>query len=525
MALTKATYSMIQGAVVNVLDFGADPTGVASSSAAIQAAINSITSGVVFIPKGTYLITTAVTTKSGITIKGEGTASQLLVNTDIEVFNSATTTANTAVFEACFSDFYINKTVSTATTKYDIHLQNPSFCNMTRLHIKSGHDDTQYSNTNVGGIWLDRPSGSTAAAFCNRVDDCWIQNNSIYFLNITDSAINGGFVWGHTRQFAICLRANGGSCGAIGIENVVGIICSKYEGGIWLDGPSINQIRIVGNEFDGNPLLDTGYGVLCLQQALTVTITGNTFWGCDYHAIWAKDATNWSITGNNFWKNGARDDILYGYDDIRLEGVNIPVGSVTITGNSHLIDDARTNPGFAVRFVVSTYQPDRCSVVGNTVKGSYQGSGFYIVGNVQFTGNQPLTTNPERLVSGNEIAGNFVSSSIYTAGVRSTANDQVAGNGTLEISLNPDGGADCGFVGHLYVTSTRLASETVSTRTIYTVVGHGTTSTITSIATQNGSGGGSTFTITNPSAGVIRFTDTSGVFVVAGITFVGSRGL
>ena len=522
MALTKATYSMIQGAVVNVLDFGADPTGVASSSTAIQAAINSITSGVVFIPRGTYLISTAITTKGGITIEGEGDASQLLVNTDIEVFNSATTTSSTAIFDANFTDFFINKTVSTATTKYDIHLQNPNFCTFTRVRIKSGHDDSQYSNTNVGGIWLDRPSGSSAAAFCNRVDDCFIQNNSIYFLNITDSVINGGFVWGHTRQFAICIRASGGSSGAIGIENVVGIICSKFEGGIWLDGPSLNQIRIIGNEFDGNPLLDTGHGILCLQQALTVLVTGNTFWGCDYHGIWAKDATNWTITGNNFWKNNARDDLLLGYDDIRLESVTIPVGGVTVSGNSHLIDDARTNPGFAVRFVNGGGGfPDRCSVTGCVVKGSYQSTGFQIIGNVQFTGNQPIVPQASRLVGGSEIVGNFVSNAILTAGIRATSNDQIAGGGTLDIQLT-EGTADQGFVGHLYVTSTRVGSGTISTRTIYTVIGYGTTSTITSIATQNGSGGGSTFTITNPTNGLIRFTDTSGVFVLAGITFVGS---
>jgi hypothetical protein len=39
MALTKATYSMIAGAAINVIDFGADPTGVTDSTAAIQAAI------------------------------------------------------------------------------------------------------------------------------------------------------------------------------------------------------------------------------------------------------------------------------------------------------------------------------------------------------------------------------------------------------------------------------------------------------------------------------------------------------
>lgn len=45
MSLTKATYSMIQGAVTNVLDYGADSTGVADSTSAIQAAINATRTG------------------------------------------------------------------------------------------------------------------------------------------------------------------------------------------------------------------------------------------------------------------------------------------------------------------------------------------------------------------------------------------------------------------------------------------------------------------------------------------------
>jgi hypothetical protein len=47
MVLTKATYSMIAGAPVNVDDFGADPTGVADSTAAIQAAVDFAASLVV----------------------------------------------------------------------------------------------------------------------------------------------------------------------------------------------------------------------------------------------------------------------------------------------------------------------------------------------------------------------------------------------------------------------------------------------------------------------------------------------
>jgi hypothetical protein len=58
MTLTKATYSMIDGAPVNILDYGADPTGLTDSSAAIQAAIDASKS--IFIPAGTYLIGTMI---------------------------------------------------------------------------------------------------------------------------------------------------------------------------------------------------------------------------------------------------------------------------------------------------------------------------------------------------------------------------------------------------------------------------------------------------------------------------------
>jgi hypothetical protein len=73
MSLTKVTYSMIAGASTNVLDFGADPTGVAECSANIQAAINHAATqgvagfktgpsqgGVVYFPPGVYRISTTL---------------------------------------------------------------------------------------------------------------------------------------------------------------------------------------------------------------------------------------------------------------------------------------------------------------------------------------------------------------------------------------------------------------------------------------------------------------------------------
>lgn len=57
MALTKTHNRMIEGATVNVLDYGADPNGVNDSTSAIVAAINALpsTGGSVYFPEGDYL--------------------------------------------------------------------------------------------------------------------------------------------------------------------------------------------------------------------------------------------------------------------------------------------------------------------------------------------------------------------------------------------------------------------------------------------------------------------------------------
>lgn len=70
MSLTKVSYSLIQGALANILDFGADPTGATSSTAALDAAI--ATGNSVYVPKGTFKLTGMSTLPSGCCVYGEG---------------------------------------------------------------------------------------------------------------------------------------------------------------------------------------------------------------------------------------------------------------------------------------------------------------------------------------------------------------------------------------------------------------------------------------------------------------------
>lgn len=84
MSLTKVTYSMILGAVYNVLDYGADNTGVTDSASAIQTAIDAAVvsgGGTVYLPAGTYRTNTSLILKDKVTLQGDGVSSR----TDVAV--------------------------------------------------------------------------------------------------------------------------------------------------------------------------------------------------------------------------------------------------------------------------------------------------------------------------------------------------------------------------------------------------------------------------------------------------------
>jgi len=101
MSLTKVSYSMIEGAPINVLDKGADPSGVADSTTAIQAAITASEGSSCFFPEGTYLITAAINLPSNIEIQFDPQAIVQSATTSISLF-SAVSKTNIKIFGGKF---------------------------------------------------------------------------------------------------------------------------------------------------------------------------------------------------------------------------------------------------------------------------------------------------------------------------------------------------------------------------------------------------------------------------------------
>jgi hypothetical protein len=118
MALTKTSFSMIQGASANVLDFGGDPTGVASSSAAINAAqayLAGIGGGTLYFAPGEYKVTTPIVIQPGITYKGPMKAGISNYNPNRSRIFSSTgnifVNSSSTITESCFRDLYIESEV------------------------------------------------------------------------------------------------------------------------------------------------------------------------------------------------------------------------------------------------------------------------------------------------------------------------------------------------------------------------------------------------------------------------------
>jgi polygalacturonase len=87
MAVTKVTYSMIDSAPLNVLDFGAVGDGVADDSAAFQLAIDAAVGKTLFIPKpSSKYVVTGLLIPSNIIIEGEGYDTIIEMKQDANAF-------------------------------------------------------------------------------------------------------------------------------------------------------------------------------------------------------------------------------------------------------------------------------------------------------------------------------------------------------------------------------------------------------------------------------------------------------
>lgn len=232
MSLTKVSYSMINGAYVNVLDFGADPTGSTDSTSAIQTAIESINAGVVFFPLGTYKTTAKIYTSYGKNIKLQGST----------IYGGVTVKAYHAdhVFEY----------------KFTVHIDGITF---TRDAAYVATAKTNQKNA----IHSDNTAGAIDGAAYTRIENCAVSNSY------------AGLRAHGTFQFVENCTANDNQRGmwVIGAEHT--LMQNAQEGntesGLIIEG---NGIKVYSNYADDNCSISTA-----LRGAVTFVGDQNVFIG------------------------------------------------------------------------------------------------------------------------------------------------------------------------------------------------------------------------------------------------------
>jgi parallel beta-helix repeat protein len=385
MSLTKVSYAMIQGAPVNVLDFGAVGNGVANDTAAIQAALNS-GSLYVFVPQGTYKIATTLTIPSGVEIFGCGNSSVLSLAADTTML---TTTGSNVVIR----DIRLNGNSST----YNDPNNNAIYVNWVSV-AGSNCKISDVSIINIAGAGVIGLASSTTASSDVWIENCNIENTGTHGI-ITQDYISNVWIIGNKVKNTGLLFADR-----------PGITASR-------DG---SNVTISNNICIGSPsALGTSVHGISVDGTTNASVTGNILLGWIGYGIEVGFSTNCTISGNTVTDVGNAGIALSGIQSTSQVSTN-----VTISGNTI------TSPiaGGIYSFITGgtgTIFHQNISVVGNTINGSTTNSGI----NMELCNILSIT--------GNSIYNNYLSG-VYTLdckNVLTSGNTVVNNNVTTLISV------------------------------------------------------------------------------------------
>jgi hypothetical protein len=155
-------------------------------------------------------------------------------------------------------------------------------------------------------------------------------------------------------------------------------------------------------------------------------------------------------------------------------------------------------------------------LAGDIPRANYECLVKYNLANTRWELIDPLTPN---VSSAAQTTGNF---GVGTAFFVTKQNTNLGAGGTLDLTCNTDAAMTAGY---LSVSTVRVSNGNFRTSTNYGIHLRGTTAdATTSLSTANGPSGANTFTITYPTNGVIRFTDTSGNAAFVTMSFFGHAG-
>jgi hypothetical protein len=342
MALTKVTYSMIEGSAVSVTDFGAVGNGVTNDTAAIQAAVN--TGKVVIFPAGTYLIESNIELKSNARLIGQPGAI-IYRNTDVRFIGpSPTLTEITATADFLYGSTLITlNSASYAAVSVGQYLW---FKDKTSTNVDYILDFVAASSAQLNdpSNWIyqvqaakivEKLAGNAvrinAAA---HVDFPFTGVGKIY--SVSNVVVEDVVIDGLTFRNGTGLSGASPEAAFINFQYVYNITIKNckfdlkgYTGGIYAQ---FGQANISNNEFDAPAQL----GVFLRQAMPDSVVSGNVFRNqTTGDASIFVEAHNYNIAISDNTFDGAR---LYELTDaaqlISCIQIEAKANNITVTGNS-----------------------------------------------------------------------------------------------------------------------------------------------------------------------------------------------
>jgi hypothetical protein len=337
MGLTKASYSLINGAPYNVKDYGAVGNGATDDTAAINSAIsaaNTAGGGVVYVPSGTYLI--GVYTYTGVV----GAAGVILLDNVHLVIDGTLKVKNSAYGAGAFYG---------AIRSLDSGLTNAS---ITGLGTVDGNKANQVASAQCNNIYLSclfnvvvdgiysvnangmgiqlvppaslpsAPVGAVKTHTACAVQNCFVNNVT----NIGIQVSHG--LYGNISENRITTCTNNcidiyGDDGTVSPDNGIMSINGNTVGGglVGVFIETSKRVSVVGNAIDG---CTTGVAVNRINGApAVISISGNTISGC------ATGISNTGDTGGVLISNNFLAFTSYG---LVLGGTTVAVsGNVSYT--------------------------------------------------------------------------------------------------------------------------------------------------------------------------------------------------
>jgi hypothetical protein len=328
MGLTKVSYAMINGAPINVLDYGVTGDGSTDDTTAIQSALTACDAaggGVVYFPTGTYKITSTIdlTGFENVTIQGENVNSTRFAPTitdnnyftftnakqckicSVSIIPTVTQTTGSAVY---FSNGY-NLTVSDVIIGYGVR---------RGISLLGGADQFIYTIENfiisncATGIYIDDTPqdvfiSTGLIGSCTASGISMISGSGIYVENVDVISCNTGIS---------TYPSTGKTVANLFFDSVLCDTCTTDGWAFFTNGGDVRQINMSNcwGATNGNNGLHFG-------NCNSVAVTNFRAFNNQYRGIYVQAGVNYSFSNCQAVANSMVSS--NSYDGMSIDGVGV----------------------------------------------------------------------------------------------------------------------------------------------------------------------------------------------------------